>query len=105
MPGVYRWTDKERLGLGPTGKTPFGVTRWPADSVDAAQGAVDKRVAVGEQYRRRSEQGDSDPVRRRSTPSVSMSWVRKEKELNEGEQRIWDQQQKNSTASRSTDKE
>src|SRR5580700_7395095 len=41
-PGFYRWTDKDGK-VWTYRRTPFGVTRWPAESVDLGQGAADKR--------------------------------------------------------------
>jgi hypothetical protein len=99
-PGFYRWTDKDGK-VWTYRRTPFGVTRWPADSVDAAQDAADKRSAAGA-VTTAVEQGDS--VRfEQSTPFGKRTWVRKKSELNETEQHIWDLQQKNSTAGHGAD--
>jgi hypothetical protein len=100
-PGFYRWTDK-------TGKvwtyrsTPFGVTRWPADSVDIGQGARDKENAAGGRTTA-VEVGDSIRFEQ-ATPFGKRTWVRKKTELDETEQKIWDQQ-KNNTAGRDAEKE
>jgi hypothetical protein len=56
-PGFYRWTDKDGK-VWTYRRTPFGVTRWPADSVDAVQSAADKRSAEGERITA-VQQGDS----------------------------------------------
>jgi hypothetical protein len=101
-PGFYRWTDKNGK-VWTYRQTPFGVTRWPADSVDANQSAEDKRTAVGERTIA-VEQGDSIRFEQ-ATPFGKHAWVRKKSELTEAEQRIWDLQQKNSTASRTAEKE
>jgi hypothetical protein len=100
-PGFYRWTDANGK-VWTYRRTPFGVTRWPADSVDVAQSAADKdhlserTTAV--------EQGDSIRFEQ-TTPFGKKAWVRKKSELNESEQKIWDLQHKNSTASRVAEKE
>ena len=101
-PGFYRWTDKNGK-VWTYRQTPFGVTRWPADSVDAAQGVADKRTAVGERTTA-VEQGDSIRFEQ-ATPFGKRTWVRKKTELNETEQRIWDLQKKSSTDSRTAEKE
>src|ERR1039458_9646800 len=44
-PGFYRWTDKDGK-VWTYRRTPFGVSRWPADSVDTQQSAADKQNAV-----------------------------------------------------------
>ena len=101
-PGFYRWTDK--AGKVWTYRlTPFGVTRWPADSVDIRQGAADKQNAAGGRTTA-VEQGDSIRFEQ-ATPFGKRSWVRKKTELNDSEQKIWDLQQKTSTASRTAEKE
>jgi hypothetical protein len=101
-PGFYRWTDKDGK-VWTYRRTPFGVTRWPAESVDLGQGAADKRSAGSDQTTA-VEQGDS--IRFEQTSLFGKrTWVRKKTELNESEQRIWDLQQKNSTASHAAEKE
>ena len=100
-PGFYRWTDKDGK-VWTYRRTPFGVTRWPADSVDAGQSAPDKQN-VGE---RTTAVAEGDSIRfEQATPFGKRTWVRKKTELNEDEQRIWDLQRKNSTASRTAEKE
>lgn len=90
-PGFYRWKD-------PAGKTwtyrrtPFGVSRWPAESVDVAQDAADKQRAVGERTKA-VEQGDSIRFEE-ATPFGKRAWVRKKTDLTETEQKIWDAQQR-----------
>jgi hypothetical protein len=101
-PGFYRWTDKDGK-VWTYRRTPFGVTRWPADSVDAVQSAADKRSAEGERITA-VQQGDSIRFEQ-GTPFGKRTWVRKKTELNESEQRIWDVQQKNSAARRTAEKE
>jgi len=101
-PGFYSWTDKDGK-VWTYRRTPFGVSRWPADSVDTQQSAVDKRNA-GQERTTAVEQGDSIRFEQ-ATPFGKRAWVRKKTELNETEQRIWDLQQKNSTASRTAEKE
>jgi hypothetical protein len=100
-PGFYRWTDKN--GKAWTYRlTPFGVTRWPADSVDVGQDAANKRSAGIEQITA-VEQGDSIRFEQ-GTPFGKRTWVRKKTELSESEQRTWDRQRKN-TASPAAEKE
>lgn len=101
-PGFFQWTDK-------TGKswtyrrTPFGVARWPTDSEEIKQSALDKQKAVGTRTTA-VEVGDS--VRfEQATPFGKRTWVRKKSELDETEQRIWAQHQKTSTADRTAEKE
>jgi hypothetical protein len=101
-PGFYRWTDKDGKAWTYR-RTPFGVSRWPADSVDMAQNAADKQKAVS-QRTTAVEEGDSIRFEQ-ATPFGKRSWVRKKTDLNETEQRIWDLQQKNSTATRTAEKE
>jgi hypothetical protein len=101
-PGFYRWTDKAGK-VWTYRMTPFGVTRWPADSVDIGRGAAEKENAAGGRTTA-VDQGDS--VRfEEETPFGKRTWVRKKTELSESEQKIWDLQQKNSTADRPADKE
>jgi hypothetical protein len=101
-PGFYRWTDK--AGKVWTYRlTPFGVTRWPADSVDIGQSATDKQNAAGGRTTA-VEQGDSIRFEQ-ATPFGKRTWVRKKTELNETERKTWDLQQKNSTANRTAEKE
>ncbi|HVN05047.1 MAG TPA: hypothetical protein VMT86_11555 [Bryobacteraceae bacterium] len=86
-PGLYRWTDKE-------GKTwmfrrsPFGVSRWPADAKDAE----DAKASSAPQQTTAVAQGDSIRFER-ATPFGKKVWVRKKTELNETERQIWEQQQ------------
>jgi len=102
-PGFYSWTDKEGK-VWTYRQTPFGVSRWPADSVDIQQSAVDKQKAFTERTTA-VEQGDSIRFEQ-GTPWGKRTWVRKKTELNETEQKIWDlQQQKNGSASHSAEKE
>jgi hypothetical protein len=94
-PGFYRWTDKDGK-VWTYRKTPFGVKRWLADA-DPRPVVADKR----DQWDRRTtavEQGDSIRFEL-ATPFGKRTWVRKKTELSESEQRIWDLQQKNNTAS------
>jgi hypothetical protein len=101
-PGFYRWTDK--AGKVWTYRlTPFGVRRWPAEADDPAQATADKESA-GEDLITAVEQGDSIRFEK-STPFGKRTWVRKKTELSDSEQRIWDLQRKNSTASRTAEKE
>ena len=101
-PGFYRWTDKDGK-VWTYRRTPFGVKRWLADSADTDRSVIDKRNSADGRATA-VEQGDSIRFEQ-STPFGKRSWVRKKTELNETEQRIWDRQQKNSTASRTTEKE
>jgi hypothetical protein len=101
-PGLYRWTDKDGK-VWTYRRTPFGVKRWPADSADIRQDALDKGNAASERTTA-VEQGDA--VRfEQATPFGKRTWVRKKTELNEYERKIWDLQQKNSAASRTAEKE
>ncbi|HXM40436.1 MAG TPA: hypothetical protein VN924_04245 [Bryobacteraceae bacterium] len=101
-PGFYRWTDKDGKAWTYR-RTPFGVTRWPANSVDMGQEAADKQNAASGRTTA-VEAGDS--VRfEQATPFGKRTWVRKKTELNDAEQKIWDLQQKNSAASRTAEKE
>jgi hypothetical protein len=101
-PGFYSWTDKDGKAWTYR-RTPFGVTRWPAESVDTQQGVADKQNAVGERTTA-VEEGDSIRFEQ-ATPFGKRTWTRKKTELNETEQKIWDLRQKNSTASRTAEKE
>lgn len=101
-PGFYRWTDKTGK-VWTLRKTPFGVSRWPADSENEGQGAAVKQSAASERTIA-VEQGDSIRFEQ-VTPFGKHTWVRKKSDLNESEQRIWDLQRKNSTASRTAEKE
>ena len=101
-PGFYSWKDKNGK-VWTYRRTPFGVSRWPADSVDTEQSAVDKRTA-GEERTTAVEQGDSIRFEQ-GTPFGKRAWVRKKTELNETEQSIWDLQQKNSPPTRNAEKE
>jgi len=101
-PGFYRWTDKDGK-VWTYRRTPFGVSRWPAESVDTDQEALDKQKAAGERTTA-VEQGDS--VRfEQATPFGKRTWVRKKAELTADEQKIWDLQQKNNTVGRTAEKE
>ncbi len=101
-PGFFRWTDKEGKNWIYR-RTPFGVTRIPADAINIHQAAVDKEEAMAE---RTTAVAQGDSVRfAETTPFGKRTWVRKKTDLNETEQRIWDQQQKTSTASRTAEKE
>lgn len=95
-PGLYRWTDKDGKGWMYR-RTPFGVSRWEADSEDTKQKAIiEQTTAV--------EQGDS--VRfERANPFGKHTWVKKKTELDETEQKIWARQKENSAASRTAEKE
>ena len=101
-PGFYRWKDKDGK-VWTYHRTPFGVSRWPAESVDVAESAADKQDAVGERTTA-VEEGDSIRFTQ-ATPFGKRAWVRKKSELNETEQKIWDLQQKNNAASRTAEKE
>jgi len=101
-PGFYNWTDKDGK-VWTYRRSPFGVTRWPADSLDIRQSAEDKRIEAA-QRTTAVEQGDSIRFEQ-ATPFGKRTWVRKKTELNETEQKVWDLQQKNSTASRTAEKE
>ena len=101
-PGFYRWTDKDGK-VWTYRRTPFGVSRWPEDSVDMGQEVVDKQNAASGRTTA-VEQGDSIRFEQ-ATPFGKRSWVRKKTELNETERKIWDLQQKNGTASRTAEKE
>ena len=101
-PGFYRWTDKNGK-VWTYRRTPFGVSRWPEDSVDMGQEVVDKQNAASGRTTA-VEQGDSIRFEQ-ATPFGKRSWVRKKTELNDSEQKIWDLQQKTSTASRTAEKE
>src|ERR1039458_6943230 len=63
-PGFYRWTDKDGK-VWKYRRTPFGVSRWPADSVDTQQSAADKQAV---------EAAARDPERRESpgTPGLGV---------------------------------
>jgi hypothetical protein len=101
-PGFYRWTDKD--GKVWTYRfTPFGVTRWPADSMDMKRDAADKANAAAGRTTA-VEAGDSIHFEQ-VTPFGKRTWIRKKTELNEAERKIWELQQKNSTASRTAEKE
>jgi hypothetical protein len=101
-PGVYRWTDKNGK-VWAYRQTPFGVKRWPADSVEAERKTAEKRISA-EERTTAVEEGDSIRFEQ-FTPFGKHTWVRKKSEMNEAEQKIWDRQQKNSTASRVAEKE
>ncbi len=101
-PGFYRWTDKDGK-VWTYRRTPFGVSRWPADSVDTQQSAADKQNAVAGRTTA-VEEGDSIRFEQ-ATPFGKRTWVRKKTELNETEQKVWDLRQKNNTASRTAEKE
>jgi hypothetical protein len=101
-PGFYRWTDKDGK-VWTYRVTPFGVTRWAADSVDMRRDAVDKHNAAAGRTTA-VEAGDSIRFEQ-ATPFGKRTWVRKKTELNETERKIWDLQQKNGTASRTAEKE
>ena len=73
------------------------------DSVDMGQEVVDKQNAASGRTTA-VEQGDSIRFEQ-ATPFGKRSWVRKKTELNDSEQKIWDLQQKTSTASRTAEKE
>ena len=100
-PGFYRWTDKDGK-VWTYRPTPFGVKRWLADS-DSERSVADKRHSADGRATA-VEEGDSIRFEQ-ATPFGKRTWVRKKTELNETEQRIWELQQKNSTASRTTEKE
>jgi len=101
-PGFYRWTDK--AGKAWTYRlSPFGVTRWPAESVDVAHEQARKDRAGTAQISA-VEQGDSIRFEQ-VTPFGKHTWIRKKSELTESEQRIWAEQQKNSAAAHAPEKE
>jgi hypothetical protein len=101
-PGFYRWTDKDGK-VWTYRRSPFGVSRWPADSADGKQSAMDNRNDPA-QRTTAVEQGDSIRFSE-ATPFGKRIWVRKKTELNDNEQSIWDLQRKNGTAGRAADKE
>ena len=101
-PGFYRWTDKDGK-VWTYRRTPFGVTRWPAESVNMGQEAADKQNAAGGRTTA-VEAGDSIRFEQ-ATPFGKRTWVRKKTALNETEQKVWDLQRKNSAASRTAEKE
>ncbi len=101
-PGFYRWTDKDGK-VWTYRPTPFGVRRWPADSLDVQKSIMDKRDAAGSRITA-VEQGDSIRFEE-NTPFGKRTWVRKKTELSETEQRTWDLQKKNGAANRSAEKE
>jgi len=101
-PGFYRWTDQDGK-IWTYRRTPFGVSRWPADSVNTERDAADKQNAASGRTTA-VEEGDSIRFEQ-ATPFGKRTWVRKKTELNETEQKVWDLQQKNSTASRTAEKE
>jgi hypothetical protein len=95
-PGMYRWTDKEGKEWMYR-KTPFGVSRWEANSEDSKQKAiVNQTTAV--------EQGDSVRFERVS-PFGKQTWVKKKTDLDDTEQKIWARKQESNSASRSAEKE
>jgi len=98
-PGFYRWTDKNGK-VWTYRLSPFGVTRYPADSVRDA-GAKDGGKEV-DGLTTAVEEGDSIRFER-STPFGKRTWVRKKTELDENEQKIWDSQKKNNTADHAAD--
>ena len=100
-PGYYRWTDKDGK-VWTYRQTPFGVKRWPAAS--EAQTIAANKPDGWEQRMTAVEEGDS--VRfERTTPFGKRTWVRKKTDLTETERKVWDLQQKNSAANRTTEKE
>jgi len=101
-PGFYRWTDKDGKAWTYR-RTPFGVTRWPEESVDLRQDALDKQKAASERTTA-VEQGDSIRFEQ-ATPFGKRTWVRKKSELNEDEQKIWNQQRKTGNTNRTAEKE
>ena len=101
-PGFYRWTDKEGK-VWTYRRSPFGVSRWPAEPRDAQQDPLEKEKVAGE-VTTAVDQGDSIRFER-ATPFGKRTWVRKKAELTEDEQRIWDLQRKNNTVGRTAEKE
>src|ERR1700690_2325575 len=77
-PGFYRWTDTDGK-VWTYRRTPFGVRRWAADSVDSGRNAADKRQSAGAPTTA-VEQGDSIRFER-ATPFGKRAWVRKKTEL------------------------
>jgi hypothetical protein len=101
-PGFFRWTDKDGKAWTYR-RTPFGVSRWPAETLNIRQDAMDKQNAVKS---RTTAVAEGDSIRfEEGTPFGKRTWVRKKTELTETERRIWDAQQKDSTASRTAEKE
>lgn len=96
MPGVYSWTDKDGKAWMYR-RTPFGVSRWPAEPMYTKQDAADEQTTA---------KAEGDSIRfERSTPFGKRTWVRKKSEMNDTEKAIWENQQKNSAASRAAEKE
>jgi len=95
-PGFYNWTDKDGK-VWTYRRTPFGVSRWPAQSMYSKQDVADEQTTA-------VEQGDSIRFER-SSPFGHRTWVRKKTELTESERATWESQQKNSAASRPAEKE
>ncbi|HLY16588.1 MAG TPA: hypothetical protein VKR61_05160 [Bryobacteraceae bacterium] len=95
-PGFYSWTDTSGK-VWTYRRTPFGVTRWPAESMYNKQDVADAQITA-------TEQGDSIRFER-SSPFGKRTWVRKKTELSDAEKAIWESRQKNSAPSRPADKE
>ncbi len=96
-PGLYRWTDKSGK-VWMFRKTPFGVSKWEAESENAKQAAVAEETTA-------KDQGDS-VLFERVSPFGKHSWVRKKTELDESEQKIWaEAQAKSGSAARKVEKE
>src|SRR5579871_6461763 len=92
--GFYKWTDKDGKAWTYR-RTPFGVSRWPADpaegnqKTDSASGAAaETRLNAVDDQTTAKEVGDSIRFERNS-PFGKRSWLRKKTELNDSEQAIW----------------
>jgi hypothetical protein len=101
-PGFFRWTDKDGKAWTYR-RTPFGISRWPADAIDIQKEAVAKQNSVKERTVA-VDKGDSVQFEE-ATPFGKRTWIRKKSELSDTEQTIWDAQQKSSTADRAKEKE
>jgi hypothetical protein len=94
-PGFYNWTDKDGK-VWTYRPTPFGVRRWPTDSMYTKDAPGEHTTAV--------EEGDSIRFEL-STPFGKRAWVRKKTELNDTEKAIWASQQNHSAAAHTAEKE
>jgi hypothetical protein len=94
-PGLYRWTDKDGK-VWMYRRSPFGVSRFPAEPGYAKPDSGKEQVTA-------VEQGDSIRFER-TTPFGKRTWVRKKDELTETEKTIWERQQKDA-APAAADKE
>ncbi len=101
-PGFFRWTDRDGKAWTYR-RTPFGISRWPADAIDIQKEAVEKQNSVKSRTTA-VDKGDS-VMFEEATPFGKRTWVRKKTQLSDTEQKIWDAQQKSSTADRTQEKE